>query len=498
MGSSLTEYFKLMQDCSGLAEHLSYAWMLKDGVIAHKDGSLSLHFEYFAPDMESQEDYSINMLVTKIFRALAYLDQGWLFEENLICYKSNSYNEVKHSKDIVTDLIDQERRDFFLESNNIYQNQYIISFTYKAPKRNLDSFKSKVYVLDDLKQADQETLIDKEFVNKFKEEVYVVIDLLRADGITTQRLKDKYLYQFLKNLVNCTNQSVQEFDYKCFASRLFLDESLAQSAIKTGSSLQVNENHVKCISLDDIPNNYYPTILNSLNVMRMNFRFSARFNYISQAQIQKIFKTKHTQWSFKLFGSVKNFLTSLFKSPSEPIQEDAHAREMITDIELAQIREKYGAKFGYMTLTLVVWDQDKKLLNEKIAELKNILRQESFTPRVESINATNSYFGSLVGHGSYNCRANPVELELFVNMMATMGIYQGCQYSTCSHFTKESPALIECMTSNGYRKFYFNLHDKDKPHSIIQGPVGSGKTMLLANIAASWIKKTTVRSYFSP
>lgn len=90
MKSSLNSYFKSMQIAAGLAEHLTYAWMLKDGVIAHKDGALSLHFEYFAPDMESQEDYTINMLVTKIYRALSYLDNGWMFEENLICYKNLS------------------------------------------------------------------------------------------------------------------------------------------------------------------------------------------------------------------------------------------------------------------------------------------------------------------------------------------------------------------------------------------------------------------------
>ena len=188
MKSSMTEYFKLMQNCAGLAEYLNYAWMLNKGVIAHKDGSLAMHFEYFAPDMESQEDYSINMLVTKIFRALSYLDQGWLFEENLICYKKNSYTEVKKTRDAVTDLIDQERKDFFLKSNNIYQNQYVISFTYKAPKRTLDDLQSKIYVLDDIQRVDKETLVDQEFVNKFIEEVQVVIDLLQADGIATSHI----------------------------------------------------------------------------------------------------------------------------------------------------------------------------------------------------------------------------------------------------------------------------------------------------------------------
>ena len=307
--------------------------------------------------------------------------------------------------------------------------------------------------------------------------------------MATSKLEDKYLYQFLKNMVNFSDEPASEFDYKSFTSRLFLDESLAQSEIKTGSQLKVDDKHISCISLDDIPNYYYPTILNSLNIMRMNFRFSARYNYLSSSEINKIFKSKHTQWSFKLFGSVKNFLTSLFQSPLDPIKEDAHARAMITDIEHAKIREKYGSKFGLMTLTLVVWDEDKEFLKEKIAELKNMLRQESFTPRVEKVNATNSYFGSLVSHGSYNTRANPVELELFVNMLPTMGIYQGSPYSTCSLFEKESAPLIECMTAHGYRKFYLNLHDKDKGHTKIIGPTGSGKTMLLGLIAAAWLKK---------
>jgi len=489
MKSPLNSYFKSMQNASGIAEHLTYAWMLKDGVIAHKDGALSLHFEYFAPDMESQEDYTINMLVTKIYRALSYLDNGWMFEENLICYKTNSYEESNKSRDIVTDMIDQERQKYFLESSNIYQNQYIISLTYKHPKKNLEDLKSKVYVTEDIKKASDDLMIDKEFINKFTEDVYVVIDLLQADGIQTKRLIDQELFSFLKNMVNCSHDLPTKFDYKSFASKLFLDQALASSDIRTGSHLMVDDKHVRCISLDDIPNNYYPTILNTLNLLRINFRFSSRFNYMSQYKIHKIFRTKHTQWSFKLFGSAKNFFASLLAKSATPINEDPHARAMITDIELSRIREKYGEKFGYMTLTLLVWDSDIELLNEKITELKNILRQESFTPRIETINATNSYFGSLVGHGGYNCRANPVELELFTNFMVSMGIYEGSKYSTCNLFPKYSPSLIEAMTSHGYRKFYFNLHDKDKGHTIIQGPTGSGKTMLLAQIAAGWLKK---------
>ena len=488
--SSMIDYFRFMKKSAGLPEQLTYAWMLENGVVAHKDGALSIHFNYFAPDMESQEEYSINMLVTKIFRALSYLNNGWMFEENLICSKNNSYHEVSKSRDIVSDLIDKERKDYFVDSHNIFQNQYVISFTYKDPKRSLEDLKSKVYVTEDIEKANKKVITkDNDFLTKFIDDVFVIIDLLQADGIRTQQLSNKELYQFLKNIVNCLNDEPQPFDYKCFASKMFLDQSLSQSGVRTGSALKINDNHVRCLSLDDIPNEYYPTILNSLNVERVNFRFSARFNYISQSAIHKIFRSKHTEWSFKLFGSMKNFIMSLFQNASAPIKEDAHAREMLTDVEMARTREKYGSKYGYMTLTLIVWDEEEEVLEEKINTLKNVLRQESFSPRKETINATNSFLGSLVGHGGYNCRANPVELELFCNFMATMGIYQGSQYSTCSHFPKESAPLIECMTAHGYRKFYYNMHDKDKGHEKIVGPTGSGKTMLLGLKAASWLKK---------
>lgn len=402
--TSMINYFKSMHKASGYPDQLTYAWMLSDGIVAHKDGALSLHFEYFAPAMESQSDFDINILVIKIFRALSYLDNGWLFEENLICSQNNSYHETERSRDKVTYLVDQERRDYFLNSRNTYENKYIISFTYKEPKRSLEELKSKIYVTEDIEKANKKIInSDNEYLAKFAESVFVVIDLLKADGVYARKLECKELYQFLKNIVNCVSQEAKPFDYSCFAAKLFLDQALAQSAVRTGSAMKINDKHVRCLSLDDIPNEYYPTILNSLNLMRMNYRFSARFNFISRSKILSIFRSKHTEWSFKLFGSVKNFITSLFQNASTPIKEDDHAREMLTDVEMARVRERYGSKFGYMTLTLVIYDEDEEELLNNISELKNILRREGFEPRLETINTTNSFLGSLPSHGSYNC-----------------------------------------------------------------------------------------------
>jgi hypothetical protein len=55
-----------------------------------------------------------------------------------------------------------------------------------------------------------------------------------------------------------------------------------------------------------------------------------------------------------LFGGVKGFLGSLFSNTNAPINRDEHADTMLTEVEMAKTREKYGQKFGYMWLLAII------------------------------------------------------------------------------------------------------------------------------------------------
>lgn len=488
---SLLKYISQLSNSNGYSEFLTYSWMLKNGVIIHKDGSLSIHYEYYAPDLDSQVEYSVNILAVKLFQAFSHLDGGWMIETNLISAQQKTYYKTDNQVDLVSTFIDKEREEFFLNSNDVFSTKTILSFTFKSEKKTLESFKSVLYSMEDVEEkADKEVIgCDFEMVKKFQKDVNIVTDLLRSNSIFTRRLEESETYQFLKDCVNCTDTPAQVFDYKCFINKLFLDTALSQSDVRTGSELKIGDKYVKCISLDDIPNEYYPSILNELNTLCLDFRYSIRFNYLSKAGIINIFKSAITGWSFKLFGGVKGFVSSMMNNSNSPVKRDSLAEDMLTDIEMAKTREKFGYKFGYMNLVIIVSHEDKEELQEKVTYLMNVVRAEAFTPRIETANATNSFLGSLPSHGGYNIRKSPAELELFVNLMPSMGIYQGSPYSTFNKFPKHSAPLIECMTARGNRKFYFNLHRQDVGHTIIVGPSGTGKSVLMSEIAAQWIKK---------
>jgi len=488
--TNMTKYLRDLSRSYGYSDFLSYSWILKNGVILHKDSSMSVHFEYYGPDLESQVDYSVNILVSQIFQSLSHLGNGWLVETNLISSKDQGYTTTENNRDLVSTVIDKEREEFFRSTDNVYKNKTVLSFTYKPVKKKLDDLKSVIYETEDIESTAKEDVIgDFSVVDKFLNDVDIVTTLLRTYSLYTRRLDDSETYQFLKNCINCTDIPVQAFDYKCFTNRLFLDKSLSQSEMRTGAELKVGDKYVRCISLDDLPSLYYPTILNSLNELTLDFRFSARFSYLSSEGIHSIFKSMKTAWSFKLFGGVKGFLGSLFSNTNAPINRDEHADTMLTEVEMAKTREKYGQKFGYMNLTLIVFDEDKEALLEKVTELCNVVRTEAFTPRVETANATYSFLGSLPSHGGYNVRCNPVELELFVNMMPSMGIYQGSPISTFTKLPKGSAPLVECMTAHGNRKFYLNIHEGDVGHATVIGGTGKGKSVTVSVMGSQWLKK---------
>ena len=62
-------------------------------------------------------------------------------------------------------------------------------------------------------------------------------------------------------------------------------------------------------------------------------------------------------------------------------------------------------------------------------------------------------------------------------------VWTGHEYAPCDFYAKESPALMECVTT-GNTPYHFNLHVADVGHTLVVGPTGAGKSTFLATIVA--------------
>ena len=457
---------------------LTYSLLLEDGIILHKDGSLSVSFNYLGPDIDSETDGSVDSLSAQITHSLSQLDDGWMVEENLISSQSPHYTKSDNFHDPVSEIIDIERENLFKSEGVIYKTSTVLTFTFTQTKQQIERLKN--FSIDRSETSTQEVGF-LEIVTKFKQSVAGIINLMQAYNIKCEQLKDNETLTYLFNCVNLKDVKI------CGSqSNMFLDSFLVEQDMRPGIDIMVGNKHVAVLALDDMPAEYYPTILDDLSQLRAEFRWSTRFVPLPDELAQKIFKKKITEWKSKV-GGFSGMMLQLMGKQDHRRDRNAENMQEMTEEALAQ--HSAGKLFGYMNSTVIVYHEDKSRLEDTVALITKTIQSKGFSKvRRETINATEAFLGALPSHGGYNPRKIPVSIEFIADLFPTTGIYQGKPHATNPSIGKDRPALLETMT-RGSRKFSLNLHHMDAGHTAIYGPTGTGKSVLLSMIIASWFKK---------
>ena len=122
---------------AGFNDLLNYASIIEDGIILGKDGSLSASYIYQCDDSDSSTAADCDLLAHHINALLLQFGNGWLMQVDCIRKGVENYEHASLSKfpDVVTKAIDEERRRFFNSLGNMFESEYIITFTYLPPLR---------------------------------------------------------------------------------------------------------------------------------------------------------------------------------------------------------------------------------------------------------------------------------------------------------------------------------------------------------------------------
>jgi type IV secretion system protein VirB4 len=132
----------------------------------------------------------------------------------------------------------------------------------------------------------------------------------------------------------------------------------------------------------------------------------------------------------------------------------------------------------YVTATVTVWDADPSIADEKLRLVEKVIQSRDFTCIVEGVNAIEAWLGSIPGQTYANVRQPPISTLNLAHMMPLSAVWAGPAKD--EHFN--APPLFYAKTE-GATPFRFGLHIGDVGHTMIVGPTGAGKSVLLALIA---------------
>ena len=156
---------------------------------------------------------------------------------------------------------------------------------------------------------------------------------------------------------------------------------------------------------------------------------------------------------------------------------DASNKAADADLALQELGADHSG-IAYVTATVTVWDRDPAAAAEKLRLVEKVIQGRDFTCTIEGMNAIEAWLGSLPGHVYANVRQPPISTFNLAHLIPLSAVWAGAERD--EHFG-DAPLLYG--KTEGSTPFRLSLHVGDVGHTLIVGPTGAGKSVLLALMA---------------
>ena len=258
---------------------------------------------------------------------------------------------------------------------------------------------------------------------------------------------------------------------------MYLDAILVDEPLTGGLEPRLGKAHLRTLTVMGFPSATYPGILDELNRLAFPYRWVTRAIALDKTDATKVLTRIRRQWFAKrksIMAILKEVMTN---EAAALIDTDAHNKAMDADAALQELGSDLIGQ-AYVTATVTVWDEDVRVADEKLRLVEKVIQGRDFTCIAESVNAVEAWLGSLPGHVYANVRQPPVSTLNLAHMIPLSAVWAGPERN--EHLG--GPPLLFAKTE-GATPFRLSLHVGDVGHTLVVGPTGAGKSVLLALIA---------------
>ncbi|WP_320200751.1 conjugal transfer protein TrbE (plasmid) [Agrobacterium sp. rho-13.3] len=467
-----------------LADLVPYAGLVDNGVILLKDGSLMAGWYFAGPDSESSTDAERNEVSRQINAILSRLGSGWMIQVEAIRVPTGDYptEAESHFPDPVTRAIDDERRAHFQKEKGHFESRHALILTWRPPEPRRSGLTRYIYSDAASRSASYADKALESFLTSIREVEQYLANVVSIRRMMTRETSERggfrvarydELFQFIRFCVTGENHPVRLPDIP-----MYLDW-LVTAELQHGLSPMVENRFLGVVAIDGLPAESWPGILNTLDRMPLTYRWSSRFVFLDAEEARARLERTRKKWQQK----VRPFFDQLFQTQSRSVDQDAMLMVAETEDAIAEASSQLVG-YGYYTPVIVIFEEDPSRLQEKCEAIRRLIQAEGFGARIETLNATDAFLGSLPGVSYANIREPLINTRNLADLIPLNSVWSGSPIAPCPFYPPASPPLMQ--VASGSTPFRLNLHVDDVGHTLIFGPTGSGKSTLLALIAAQF------------
>lgn len=477
----------------GVPDLLNWAALIDAGIVLGKDGSLLGGWFFRGPDAASMTPGERNYLTGRVNAAVARLGGEWALWIDAVRMPAAAYPDPSASQfpDAISALIDEERRVQFMKESAHFETEHALILMYTPPLRR----QTKVidFIYDD--DGDRDAVPPSErqiegFKRVLSDVEDALSDLLRLRRMGGFDFTDAYGQPHLQDeLVNylhfCLTGDLGGLNIPPCA--MYLDAVIGGQELWPGDTPKIGERFVACLAVEGFPHESFPLMLSVLDDVPVAYRFSTRFKPLDAVHAVGELGRYRRKW----MQLKRGFWTQIFRTQGGFVNEDAALMAAETESAISEANSALLA-FGYYTPVIVLMGPDRQLLTDQARLIARQIRSLGFAARVEMVNTMEAWLGTLPGHVHPNVRRPLIHSLNLADLVPLSAKWPGLDKNPNPLYPPDSPPLMHAATS-GATPFRLNLHVSDVGHTLIFGPTGSGKSVLLAMIAAQFRRYAKAR-----
>jgi type IV secretion system protein TrbE len=450
-----------------LADFLPWAALVDEGIVLNKDGSFQRTAKFRGPDLDSAVPAELVGVAGRLNNAMRRLGSGWAVFVEAQRNPASRYPEG-HFPDVASALVDVERRAEFEQESAHYESNYFLTFLYLPPAEEAGRAERLLYEGRDRNQDGDAREVQRGFVDRTER----VLGLVEGFMPEITWLDDEGTLTYLHSTVSTKRQRVRVPEIP-----MYLDAVLADQPLIGGLEPLLGNAHLRVLTVVGFPTATTPGILDELNRLAFAYRWSTRAIMLDKQEATRLLTKIRRQWFAKRKSIAAILKEVMTNEASSLLDTDANNKAMDADAALQELgSDAIGQAF--VTATLTVWDDDPRVADEKLRMVEKVIQGRDFTCMPESVNAVEAWLGSLPGHVYANVRQPPVSTLNLAHMIPLSAVWAGPERD--DHLG--APALFLAKTE-GATPFRFSLHVGDVGHTLVVGPTGAGKSVLLALMA---------------
>ena len=460
---NLSEY---RRTASRLADYLPWVALVGSGVVLNKDGSFQRTAKFRGPDLHSAVAAELVAVAGRLNNAFRRLGSGWAIFVEAQRSEAATY-PASRFPDPASALVDAERKADFEEEGSHLVSGYFLTFLWLPPAEDAARSESWLY-----EGRETSGVNPWELVRGFADRTDRVLALLDGFMPECRWLDDAETLTYLHSTISTNRHRV------CVPETpIYLDALLADQPLTGGLEPRLGDQHLRILTITGFPGTTTPGLLDEMNRLAFPYRWSTRAILMDKLKATRLLTKIRRQWFAKRKSIAAILKEVMTNEQSALVDTDAANKAADADMALQELGADM-AGMAYVTATVTVWDEDARRADEKLRLVEKIIQSRDFSVMVETVNAVDAWLGGLPGQAYANVRQPPISTLNLAHMVPSSAVWAGPERD--DHFG--APPLLYGRTE-GSTPFRFSLHVGDVGHTLVVGPTGAGKSVLLALMA---------------